>query len=128
MIVILFALFNITNSFSSIGLVRPLSSFVSSAGENNVKIINGIQIVEIKARGGYQPRVSSARANVPTVIRFDNSGSFDCSSFVRIPSLSISKTLERSGTTDIDLGVNPEGLLRGTCGMGMYDFEIQFKN
>jgi sulfite exporter TauE/SafE len=126
-IVILFGLFNIANSFASIGLIRPLTSFVSTARVDNIKMVNGVQIIEMRARGGYQPRVSLAKAGLPTFIRFNTRGSFDCSSFVRIPSLGISKTLLQSGTTDINIGTNSVGTLRGTCGMGMYDFEIQFK-
>ncbi len=85
------------------------------------------QVVEITAKGGYNPRVSFASAGVPTILRFNTKGTFDCSSSVRIPSMNISKILPNSGITDIDLGVQKIGTLQGTCGMGMYPFEIQFK-
>lgn len=99
----------------------------ASGGVNNVGIVGGVQIVEITARGGYKPRVSLAQAGMPTTIRFDGRGSFDCSSAVRIPSLGISKTLAYDAVTDIDVGVQQVGTLKGSCGMGMYPFEIQFK-
>lgn len=86
------------------------------------------QIVTITAKGGYQPRRSVAKAGVPTIVRFDTNGTFDCSSAVRIPSLNISRNLPFTGTTDIDIGSQPAGLLRGSCGMGMYPFEIAFQN
>ncbi len=95
---------------------------------NNVSIVDGIQIVEITARGGYQPRKSVAKAGVPTVIRFDTNGTFDCSSSVRIPSLNISKILPQSGSTDIDIGTGQLGILEGMCGMGMYQFNIEFQS
>ena len=95
---------------------------------NNVIIENGKQIIEIKARGGYQPRVSVAKLGIPTVLRFETSGTFDCSSSVRIPSLGISKYLPQTGTTDIDLGSSQSGILQGSCGMGMYPFEVDFQN
>ena len=85
------------------------------------------QIVEIQAKGGYTPRKSIAKAGVPTIIRFNTNGTFDCSSSVRIPSMSIYKSLPMSGTTDIDLGVQKVGTLNGSCGMGMYPFEIEFQ-
>jgi len=94
---------------------------------NNVRIINGKQIIEIRAKGGYQPRKSLAQAGIPTVLRFDTNGTFDCSSVVRIPSLGISKVLPLSGSTDIDIGNPKLTLLQGTCGMGMYPFEIDFQ-
>lgn len=95
---------------------------------NNVSITNGVQIVEIKARGGYSPRTSTAKAGIPTILRFSTSGTFDCSSSVRIPSLDINKSLPISGLTDIKLENPQAGTLQGTCGMGMYPFEVVFQN
>ncbi|MEI7463273.1 MAG: hypothetical protein WCK03_02640, partial [Candidatus Taylorbacteria bacterium] len=33
---------------------------------NNVSIVDGKQIIEITARGGYQPRKSTAKEGIPT--------------------------------------------------------------
>ncbi|MBU6214548.1 cupredoxin domain-containing protein [Patescibacteria group bacterium] len=93
---------------------------------NNVSVVNGTQIVEISVRGGYHPQRSQAKAGIPTVLRFETNGSFDCSSSVRIPSLGIAQSLPSSGNTDISAGTPSAGVLRGTCGMGMYSFEIGF--
>ncbi len=95
---------------------------------NNVSLVDGKQVVEITARGGYQPRKSVAKAGLPTIIRFNTNGTFDCSSSVRIPSLNISKILPSSGITDIEIGTSAVGTLAGTCGMGMYPFEIEFQS
>lgn len=95
---------------------------------SNVTIENGVQIVEIKARGGYTPKISTAKAGIPTILRFNTNGTFDCSSSVRIPSLNISKNLSTSGQTDIELPNSNTGTLKGTCGMGMYSFEVVFQN
>ena len=95
---------------------------------NNVSVVDGKQIVKIRAKGGYQPRQSVAKAGIPTVIEFDTDGTFDCSSFIRIPSMGISKSLRSSGTTSIDLGTPTAGKLQGSCGMVMYPFEIVFSN
>lgn len=97
------------------------------ANVNNVSIVDGKQIIEINAKGGYQPRKSIAKADIPTIIRFNTVGTFDCSSSVRIPSLNISKLLPQSGTTDIDIGIGQLGTLKGSCGMGMYPFEVEFQ-
>ena len=97
------------------------------ANVNNVSVVDGKQIIEITARGGYQPRKSIAKAGIPTVIRFNTKGTFDCSSSVRIPSLGISKSLPQTGSTDIDIGEGKLGTLQGTCGMGMYPFEVEFQ-
>ena len=94
---------------------------------NNVSVAGGKQIVEIRAKGGYLPSASVAKAGMPTILRFSTDGTFDCSASVRIPSMDIAKNLPQSGTTDIDLGLAPSGTLQGTCGMGMYPFEIDFR-
>ena len=100
----------------------------SVANADNVSIVDGKQIIEINARGGYQPRKSIAKAGMSTIIRFNTRGTFDCSSSVRIPSLDISRSLPQTGFTDIDIGEGKIGILKGTCGMGMYQFEIDFRN
>jgi plastocyanin domain-containing protein len=95
---------------------------------NNVTIVDGTQIITISAKGGYQPRKSVAKAGIPTIIRFDTKGTFDCSSAVRIPSMDISKILPQTGSTDIDIGTGQLGTLQGSCGMGMYPFEVEFQS
>ncbi len=95
--------------------------------ENNVHMEGATQIIEIDAKGGYVPRQSIAKAGVPTVIRFNTTATFDCSASVRIPSMDISKTLPQTGTTDIDIGTHEVGPLEGSCGMGMYPFEVVFQ-
>jgi plastocyanin domain-containing protein len=97
------------------------------ANGNNVSIVNGKQIIDLRAKGGYSPQKSVAKAGMPTIVRFTTNGNFDCSSSVRIPSMNLSKNLALSGTTDIDLGSPKEGILHGSCGMGMYPFEIDFQ-
>lgn len=104
---------------------RPV--VVDNQNADNVSIVDGKQIVEITAKGGYYPRVSAAKSGTPTTLRFNTRGTFDCSAAVRIPKLNITEYLPQSGVTDIDLGTQPRGTLQGTCGMGMYPFEIEFR-
>jgi len=94
---------------------------------NNVNVVDGVQIVEVTARGGYQPRRSVAKSGIPTVIRFNTKGTFDCSLSVRIPSMNISTFLPQTGSTDIDVGSGQAGTLQGSCGMGMYPFSVEFQ-
>jgi hypothetical protein len=99
----------------------------AQANQNNVTMKDGKQIVEIRVRGGYAPRVSNAKAGVPTVLRFITDNTFDCSSSIRIPKLGVSKMLPTTGETDIPVD-NPEaGMLQGSCGMGMYRFAVEFR-
>jgi plastocyanin domain-containing protein len=98
-----------------------------SAAAENVTITDNVQTIEIRAKGGYWPRKSVAKAGIPTVIKVNTAGTYDCSAAIRIPSLSIAKMLPPNGTSEIALGTPEAGKLRGTCGMGMYNFEIQFQ-
>lgn len=98
-----------------------------SVAPQNLSIENGVQVIEIRAKGGYSPRKTIAVADMPTVIRFDTKGTFDCSSALTIPSLGIQKNLPMNGTTDIDIGTPQAGTLFGSCSMGMYRFEVVFK-
>lgn len=93
----------------------------------NVSIVEGKQIINLYAKGGYSPRITLAKADLPTILRVDTSGTFDCSSSIRIPSMNISQNLPMTGQTDIDLGIQKDRVLNGTCGMGMYPFEIRFE-
>lgn len=110
------------------GTDQELRDNENIAEQNNVKIENGIQIVDIRAKGGYQPRISQAKAGIPTILRFDSKGTFDCSASVRIPSKKISQSLDFSGSTDIDIGVPEVGIMQGSCSMGMYPFEVDFQS
>lgn len=95
---------------------------------NPVEMVDGKQVINIRAKGGYFPMSIDATAGVPTILRVTTNGTFDCSSAIRVPSLNISKNLPPTGKTDIDLGIPEAGKLAGTCGMGMYPFEIDFQS
>ncbi len=101
---------------------------LADEGGDNVSIVDGMQIVTLRAKGGYQPRVSTVKAGIPTILRVNTAGTFDCSSALRIPSLKISKNLPANGTTDIALGELKPGTLDGTCSMGMYPFQLDVVN
>jgi len=104
------------------------SSGTTDAPANNVSVVDGKQIVEVSVKGGYRPQKSLAKAGVPTTLRFATNSTYDCSGAVRIPSLGYSTFLPATGKTDVDLGTPQAGILRGMCAMGMYVFEIDFKN
>lgn len=95
---------------------------------SNVSMVDGKQVIEIRAKGGYLPRVTTAKAGIPTTLRVNTSGTFDCSSAIRIPSLKVSKNLPANGVTDIDLGTLSSGKVDGNCSMGMYPFTINVEN
>ena len=94
---------------------------------NNVGVVDGKQIIEINAKGGYFPRTTTAKAGMPTVIKVKTGGTFDCSSALTIPSLGYRTNLPSSGETLIDVSPQKVGAkLQGLCAMGMYNFSIEF--
>ncbi|MDP3764412.1 MAG: cupredoxin domain-containing protein [bacterium] len=91
------------------------------------EIIDGKQIIAIKAKGGYTPRKILAKADIPTVIKVKTQGTFDCTSALVIPSLNYRANLAPSGTTEIEVPPQKIGsVINGTCAMGMYGFSIKF--
>lgn len=93
----------------------------------NVTIADGQQIVEILAKGTYQPRLTAAKANMPTTIKVYTLGTFDCTLSLTIPSLGYRTMLPRTGETLIELPAQKEGAtLQGVCGMAMYNFLVMF--
>lgn len=94
---------------------------------NNVSIVNGKQIITINAKGGYSPRVTTAKADIPTVIKVATNGTFDCSSALTIPSIDYRENLSPSGETEIEVPSQKAGTtMQGLCAMGMYNFAIHF--
>ena len=90
-------------------------------------MVDGKQIIMISAKGGYSPKVTTAKADMPTVIKMDTQGTFDCSSALTIPSIGYRNNLPPSGETAIDVSPQKAGTtVRGLCAMGMYNFSINF--
>lgn len=95
--------------------------------QNNVTIIDGKQIITINAKGGYSPKVTNAKAGIPTVIKINTKATFDCSSALTIPSLGYRNNLPSSGETVIEVPPQKIGeTMRGLCAMGMYNFAVNF--
>ena len=93
----------------------------------NSEIKDGVQYITINARGGYSPRVSIAKAGIPTKLIVKTDGTYDCSASLVIRSIGFQKILPQTGEIQIDLGMPKVGEpLRGVCGMGMYSFLINF--
>ena len=97
------------------------------ASTSNVRMEDGKQIVEIVAKGNYSPRLTEAKAGVPTVLRMETNGTFDCTSQLTVPSVGFRQMLPASGKTDIVLAEQkPGSSVKGICSMGMYNFEVKF--
>lgn len=95
--------------------------------QTNVSVVNGKQVIQIDAKGGYAPRNTVAKANMPTTLNVKTNGTFDCSSAISIPSLGYRTNLPPSGVTPIEIPPQPAGTtIKGICAMGMYNFAVNF--
>lgn len=110
-------------------IASPRSTVDGDSGTlPTVAIVDGIQIIDITAKGGYSPRVVVAKAGVPTTLRMGTNGTFDCSASLVIPKLSYQKFLPPSGTTEVAISAEQaQGTLQGLCSMGMYSFQVRFQ-
>jgi plastocyanin domain-containing protein len=101
---------------------------ISTDSVQNSEIKDGVQYITIDAKGGYSPKVSTAKAGIPTKLIVRTNGTYDCSAALSIRSVGFQKVLNRTGEETIDLGTPVEGTpIRGVCGMGMYSFVINFE-
>lgn len=124
---------SLTISVALIGLVFWIASMNQNKNGINTEtpaasVIDGKQIINITAKGGYSPRVVVAKAGIPTVLRVTTNGTFDCSASVVIPKISYQKSLRPSETEEIPISAEQaQGILQGLCSMGMYNFQIKFQ-
>ncbi len=95
--------------------------------QSNISVVDGKQIIQINAKGGYAPRNTLAKANMPTTLNVKTNGTYDCSSSLSIPSLGYRTNLPPSGVTSIEIPPQPVGsIFKGICTMGMYHFAVNF--
>lgn len=111
-----------------IGGSKTKNSDTSSTQQvQNVEVKDGIQYITIDAKAGYSPKVSTAKADIPTKLIIKTNGTYDCSSSLVIHSIGFQKILAQTGEEIIDIGTPKIGeALQGVCGMGMYNFLINF--
>ena len=93
----------------------------------NSEIKDGIQYITVNAGGGYSPKVSTAKAGIPTKLIVKTNGTYDCSASLVIRAIGFQKILSQTGEEVIDIGIPKAGEpLQGVCGMGMFSFQIKF--
>ena len=93
-----------------------------------IEVKEGIQYVTIQAKGGYSPRITLAKADIPTKLVMKTNETSDCSSSLIIKSIGYQKVLSPTGETVIDIGTKKKGEnIEGVCSMGMYGFRVEFE-
>jgi plastocyanin domain-containing protein len=108
------------------GSAKNNTDTASQSGQN-VEVRDGVQYITVEARGGYSPEVTNAKAGIPTKLIMKTNGTYDCSASLVIKSIGYQKILPQTGEEIIDLGTpQADTPLRGVCGMGMYNFLVNF--
>jgi plastocyanin domain-containing protein len=94
---------------------------------NNVMVDADRQIIDLTAKGGFEPKTTVAKANKETILKLNTKNTFDCSSTLSIPALGVSKQLKPNGTEEVVIPAQQPGTkISGTCSMGMYSFSLNF--
>ncbi len=89
---------------------------------------DGTQNLAVLAKGGYFPLTIRAQAGIPTVLRIYTNKTYDCGRAFYLPDEKKQAVLPVKGVTAFTIPTPKKGdTLFGTCGMGMYTFEIRFE-
>lgn len=130
-LVIAFAVFNISNGYNLTGFtfasVTIYNSTVSGTGGSKsgtepagAKIENGVQVIQMEQLGnGYRPNQFTIKKDIPVRWVINSTNSYTCAAYVVIPSINISKALQR-GKNVVEFTPTKSGPMRFMCGMGMY--------
>ncbi len=119
----------ISNSKSkdSTNKITPISIKQNNNPVENSEVRDGIQYITITAKGGYSPKISNAKAGIPTKLIIKTNGTYDCSSSIVFNSIGYKKILPQTGEEIVDIGTYKTGEeFQGLCSMGMYNFVINF--
>ncbi|MCK9344548.1 MAG: cupredoxin domain-containing protein [Candidatus Pacebacteria bacterium] len=96
------------------------------AQTQNTEMRDGVQYVTLAAKGGYFPKLSSIKPDIPTKLIVKTSGTYDCSASLVVRSIGFQKVLAPTQEEIIDLGTpKPGEKIQGVCSMGMYNFQIK---
>src|SRR5690625_3049163 len=81
--------------------------------------MDGVQVAEVRIRGGYHPQVLRLAPGVPAQLVLVRQENGACSERFTIPALDVDVAVPAFGSTVLDVQALPEGRYEFTCGMGM---------
>ncbi len=88
---------------------------------------DGRQYVSVNAKNGFSPKVVTLKADMPVTLSVMTKNTYDCSNYLIIPSLKLSKSLPVSGETPIEIPAQAAGTkITASCGMGHYPLTLNF--
>ena len=126
-VVILLALFNLSNGLNLLGISPKLllafsgnNSTNSVAQDPNVKLVNGVQEVRMtQDSSGYSPNKFTIKKGVPVKWIVTSKDVYTCASSIVSQQLGIRKGLQL-GENIFEFTPSQTGTIRFSCSMGMY--------
>lgn len=123
-IVIVLALFNISNGYNLTGIVfaSPFSSSVASTASSDPNVIleNGVQLVRMTQNAaGYSPHTFTIKKGVPVKWIINSEDVNTCASSIVSSPLNIRTSL-KLGENVFEFTPSETGVIKFSCSMGMY--------
>lgn len=117
-------------SFQTLAAALPieinLTGDSGSSSTAGIALINGVQVVDVSVfPTSYSPNRIQVKMGVPVKMNLTATGGTGCTSFFRIPQLSIVKKLSQGVTESVEFTPKSAGKLSWTCSMGMYNGVIE---
>ncbi|TSC52408.1 MAG: Heavy metal transport/detoxification protein [Parcubacteria group bacterium LiPW_41] len=117
-VVVLFALFNLSNSLTLAGI--NIGGKTLSIKDENVELVDGQQVVRMKQKNnGYFPNSFTVRQGIPVRWVIESDGPYSCAASILMRKFGISKNLAQ-GENVIEFTPTESGAIPFSCGMGMY--------
>ena len=85
---------------------------------------DGVQEVEVRVKGGYEPAVLQVRRGAPVRVTFDRQETSGCSEEVVFPDFGIRRFLPAFEKTTIEIHPTRTGSFGFTCGMSMLQGQL----
>ena len=95
------------------------SYFFGPKKSRQAELADGVQIIKVTVKGGYNPDVIQVVSGVPVRMLFDRQESGDCSSRVVFSDFTVNQILPAFETTTVDFLPEAPGEYGFACGMGM---------
>ncbi len=124
-VVVMIGLFNISNGFTLAGTSLKLPTFSKSTTSksmqnSNVKLVNGVQIADMRVQGlQYYPSQFVVKKGMPVEWRIDGSGAAGCAQVITAPKLKLNAYLPAQGVKTVKFTPQEAGEIKFSCSMGM---------
>jgi len=119
-IVMLLALFNVSNGLNLLGIKAAFASNKTESLDKNVKIVDGVQVVKMTQKtNGYSPNKFTIKKGIPVRWIITSESVYSCASSLVSQQLGIRTSL-KLGENVFEFTPDQTGTIRFSCSMGMY--------